>query len=214
ESAELLSEGVTGPLSSHQKEVTDILKKNSIDLQKMIEKLLSFNMPGDDQNKAAWMKLNLREIIETVIADHKPVIIAKKIDLRMQVSDIFILGDEEQFRVVIDNLLSNAVKFTPENGQVVFKARQEGENILIDISDTGPGIDPEEAEDIFEAFYQGNKQGKGLIQGSGLGLSIVREFVQAHQGSIAVINDEHKGGAHFQVKLPSHDKEKDLAWAV
>jgi len=212
EGAELLSEGVTGPLNDGQKEVTDILKKNSISLQKMIEKLLSFNMPGDATSSILQL-VSMLPVVETVLADHKPVIMAKKIDFDLHLDEAYVQGDEEQLRVIIDNLISNAVKYTPENGKVNLSMCVNGDKLLIDVSDTGPGICANEKHAIFEAFYRGEEVEKGMIKGSGLGLSIVSEFVQAHGGTIEVIDRPQGRGAHFRVSLPVAN-EKDIAWAV
>ena len=83
----------------------------------------------------------------------------------------------------VGNLLSNAIKFTPQGGKVQIKALVEGLDLLIMVSDNGPGIPPEELENIFLPFFRGH-QGKRFVEGMGLGLSIAREFVRAHGGDI------------------------------
>lgn len=215
EGAELLSEGVTGPLSEGQRDVTDILKKNSINLQKMIEKLLSFNMPGQAQLSSGMSAVLLQHVVETVLADHKPVIMAKHIDVKVKCEHIVLTGDEEQLRVIVDNLISNALKYTPKEGRITVQLRTNDNNeVLFEVTDSGPGIDPAEKDLIFEAFYRGSAGGKGLIKGSGLGLSIVKEFVQAHKGQIEVMDVPGEKGAHFRVSLPVRQPEKELAWAI
>ncbi|MDH5216329.1 MAG: ATP-binding protein [Gammaproteobacteria bacterium] len=213
ESAELLSEGVVGPLTNHQKEVTGILKKSSVNLQKMIEKLLNFNLPGQANLASGSSQVNMLNLVETVVADHKAVVITKQLELNIKCNNVVISGDEEQLRAVVDNLLSNAIKYTPEGGKINLNLGSVGERLVLDVTDTGPGIAKEEREKVFEAFYRGDSAGKGLIRGSGLGLSIVREFVETHKGTIEVIGDESKG-AHFRVILPMRDEEEELAWAV
>ncbi|MDH5299964.1 MAG: ATP-binding protein [Gammaproteobacteria bacterium] len=202
EGSELLAEGVTGPLSEHQQEVADILKKNSISLQQMIEKLLSFNMPseaGSDQLK----ELKLWGLIDTVVADHRPVLLAKHINLTLDYDKNLVMqGVEEKFRVIVDNLLSNAIKFTPENGTVSLQLRDEEGHVVLRVFDTGPGIDKDDALHVFDAFYRGKQQGAGVIRGSGLGLSIVKEFVEAHHGSIRLLQPGSAIGACFEVIFP------------
>lgn len=213
ESADLLSEGVIGPLTKHQQEVTGILKKSSVNLQKMIEKLLNFNLPGQANLASGSSEVNMSNLIETVIADHKAVVITKQLGLEIKCNDVVFHGDEEQLRAVIDNLLSNAIKYTPEGGNIELSLGTVGDKLILDVTDTGPGIAEKEREKVFEAFYRGDSAGKGLIRGSGLGLSIVREFVETHNGTIEVIGDETKG-AHFRVVLPMREDEEELAWAV
>ncbi len=214
EGAELLAEGLTGPLNEHQQDVTKILKKNSISLQTMIEKLLSFNTPGEASLSSGLSQLHMPHIVETVLADHKPVIMAKGIEMEVDCDDVDMHGDGEQVRVIIDNLLSNALKFTPENGRVELKLRGESDHVVIDVEDSGKGIAAEERDRVFEAFYQGSSSGQGMIRGSGLGLSIVQEFVEAHHGMVEVLEPTHLGGAHFRVQLPTEVVGGELAWAV
>ncbi|MDH5545960.1 MAG: ATP-binding protein [Gammaproteobacteria bacterium] len=213
ESAELLSEGVIGPLTNHQQEVTGILKKSSVNLQKMIEKLLNFNLPGQASLTSGSSEVHMAKLVETVVADHKAVVMTKQLKLETRCSEVSIHGDEEQLRAVLDNLLSNAIKYTPDGGAINLEMGSRGNNLILDVRDTGPGIKAEEREKVFEAFYRGDSAGKGLIRGSGLGLSIVREFVENHNGSIEVVGEEGHG-AHFRVVLPMKVEEEELAWAV
>jgi len=214
EGADLMSEGVTGPLTTHQREVADILKKNSISLQKMIEKLLSFNMPGEGHLSSSYSKIRVRKTMDNVLADHKATILAKNIHVIVDCENWRYLADEEQFRVIIDNLLSNAVKFTPENGEIHIRFVKVGDELVFEVVDSGPGIDEEDKDSVFEAFYQGKQPGQGVIQGSGLGLLIVKEFVDAHGGSVAVVNGENNYGLHVQARFPTENAEKELAWLV
>ncbi|MDH5377833.1 MAG: ATP-binding protein, partial [Gammaproteobacteria bacterium] len=197
EGAQLMSEGVAGPLTESQREVVDILRKNSVSLQKMIEKLLSFNMPGEANLSSGVAKLRMKDIVETVVADHKPVIIAKKLNVNLKVDEIAMVGDEEQLRVVVDNLLSNAVKHTPENGKIEVRLYRQAGKVVVDVKDSGMGIQADEKEAIFQAFYRGKSVKKGTIKGSGLGLSIVKEFVEAHNGTIELLSSDDTDGAHF-----------------
>ncbi len=212
ESADLLSDGVTGPLTHSQREVTEILKNNSINLQKMIEKILTFNMPNEINSSTSYRKLRLIKLIEHVLADHKAPLMAKNIKIKLHCEDWEYLADEEQLRVVIDNLLSNAVKFSPESGSIFVSLKSVGRQLVLEVRDEGPGVQTADKNNIFDAFYQGRPPEKGVIQGSGLGLSIVKEFVEAHHGHIELITDSE--GAHLRIELPMEKEEKELAWAV
>ncbi len=214
ESAELMSEEILGPLTNHQKEVTGILRKSSISLQTMIEKLLSFNASGKDSLSSGMASLFMRNLVDNIIADHKAILIAKKVNLNVLCDDIILHADEEQVRVIIDNLLSNAIKYAPYNGKINLKLTQSSGQVLIDITDNGPGIPEEEEEKVFKAFYRGSNSGKGLIKGSGLGLSIVKEFVEAHEGKLELITQKEDSGAHFRVTIPQKRSNEGLAWAV
>ena len=214
ESANLLSEGITGPLNPAQREVTDILKSNSISLQKMIEKILTFNMPDNQNTSSSYSKIRVRKVIGNVLADHKATLMMKNIRSTLRCEDWQYMADEEQFRVVVDNLLSNAIKYSPENGSITITLQNIENNLVLDVKDDGPGIVAKDKEKIFDSFYQGEPPEKGVIQGSGLGLSIVKEFVEAHNGTIELVTQDGQIGAHLRVTFPMENLEKELAWHV
>ena len=107
--------------------------------------------------------------------------------------------DEEKIRIVLDNLLSNAVKYSPERGLISIKLYKESGDAVFEVLDEGPGISPTDRDKIFEAFYRGTDMPVAAIKGSGLGLSIVKEYVQLHKGRIEVLDGP---GAHFRIRFP------------
>ena len=96
------------------------------------------------------------------------------------------------------------MKFTPDGGTITVRARREpdGGDVVIDVADTGPGIPADERGRIFEAFYQGATPQGGLVRGTGIGLSVVQEFVNAHGGTVQLVDGEFPG-AHFRVRVPA-----------
>jgi two-component system sensor histidine kinase BaeS len=108
--------------------------------------------------------------------------------------------DPDRLGQALGNLLSNAIKFTPPDGTVSVSAGIEGEEVWIRVSDTGPGIAPEEQDRTFTPFYRG-QLGRRFPQGMGLGLSIARELVVAHGGQLEM--ESTLGlGSHFILRLP------------
>jgi two-component system, NtrC family, sensor histidine kinase GlrK len=110
-------------------------------------------------------------------------------------------GDDAKLRAVIDNLMSNALKYSPDGGKIRIILQRHNGCAVLDVMDSGPGIALTERDRVFEAFYQGQQRQGGHIEGSGLGLSIAREYLMAHQGTIELIDDVSQG-AHFRVTLP------------
>jgi two-component system, OmpR family, sensor histidine kinase BaeS len=100
----------------------------------------------------------------------------------------------------IGNLADNAIKFTPTGGRVIFSAQQTAEKVQIRIQDNGPGILPDEQEKIFHPFYQGDR-GRRVKQGMGLGLSIARDLVTAHNGQLEVASQPGQG-SEFTIHIP------------
>ena len=124
----------------------------------------------------------------------------KHLELTVEVPDIVLQADAKLLRRVLINLLSNAVKFT-EKGFVRLSARQEGENVLIAVQDSGVGIAPKDQQTIFEKYHQVRSDSRGY----GLGLFISRQIVCAHGGDIQVSSEPGKGST-FTVRLPKEKK--------
>jgi two-component system sensor histidine kinase GlrK len=200
EGAELLSEEAVGKLTPEQREIAEILRHNSVELQKLIEDLLSF---GSSQFRKVTVDLepvDLRQVIERVAGDQRLAMRARTVSLDASTEDILLSADPEKLRVVLDNLLSNAVKFSPEGGRVRLGARVENGTLQLDVVDEGPGVPKAERVRIFDPFYQGRASGAGTVRGTGIGLSVVKEYVFAHGGSVEVLDSPR--GAHFRVRLP------------
>lgn len=108
--------------------------------------------------------------------------------------------DPDRMTQVLSNLISNAIRYTPANGKISISLSRTDEELLIRVSDSGPGIHPEEAQQVFEPFKRG-KAAQRLPEGMGLGLSIARDLVQAHGGKL-VLEENHQPGTQLTIHLP------------
>jgi two-component system, NtrC family, sensor histidine kinase GlrK len=144
--------------------------------------------------------VEIRRIIERVTADQALAARARGLVFDTAIEDVMLAADPEKLRVVLDNLVSNAIKFSPQGGRVRIVARLDGDALELDVIDEGQGIPPADRARIFDPFYQGANPGAGPVRGTGIGLSVVKEYVFAHGGGVEVI--ESRGGAHFRVRLP------------
>jgi two-component system sensor histidine kinase GlrK len=201
EGTELLMEGAVGPLDANQREVTGILRENGIKLQRLIENLLSFSAW---QAKSVGLEISqfaLKPLIRSVVDAQQLTIVAHRIKVDQKIQDVEVTADRSKLRLILDNLLSNAVKFTPQGGTIFIHALTFRSQLVIDVADTGPGIPKDERAQVFEAFYTGKAQQGGHVKGTGIGLSVVMEFVQAHGGTIELVDGVHPG-AHFRIRLP------------
>jgi two-component system sensor histidine kinase ChvG len=115
-------------------------------------------------------------------------------------------GEPARLAQVVRNLIDNAVSFSPAGGTVTISvARGRDRNVILTVDDHGPGVPPENQEDIFRRFYSERPEGEDFGRHSGLGLAIARTIAEAHDGSIAVENrivDGKVDGARFTVTLP------------
>jgi two-component system sensor histidine kinase GlrK len=201
EGTELLLDGAVGELQSGQREVAGILRENGMKLQRLIENLLSFSAWQAKSVGLEISEFKLRPLIKSVLENQQLTLVAQRVRLDVHVEDLTPLADRGKVRLILDNLLSNAIKFTPRGGTISIHARAEREQLVLDVMDSGPGIPAAERNRIFEAFYQGKTPQGGHVKGTGIGLSVVTEFVNAHGGSIEIL-EVKEGGAHFRVRLP------------
>jgi two-component system sensor histidine kinase GlrK len=202
EGTELLLDGTVGELAQPQREVTDILRLNGLKLQQLIENLLSFSAWQSKNEVLTLSDFPLRALVIAAAKAQRLALKAAKIQLKLDVEDIVITADRDKMRTVLDNLLSNSVKFTPTDGIVTIRAKSTPASFMLEFADTGPGIPHDETPRIFEAFFQGTQEQGGHIAGTGIGLSVVLECIQAHDGSVELVNTDEFSGAHFQIHIP------------
>ena len=202
EGAELLHDGSVGKLTKEQSEVTDIMRENSLQLQRLIENLLSYSAWQAHAGELSVTKFSIPALVKSVVDSHRLALATAALDLEEQIEDFRIEADEAKLRLVLDNLLSNAIKYSPKGGKLTLRAaRIDDEYCVLEVADSGPGIRPEERSRVFEAFYQGETSPRGYLPGTGIGLSIVEEFVAAHGGQVEIV-ENGSPGAHFRVRLP------------
>jgi len=199
EGSDLLYSGLAGNLNAEQREIARILQENSIELRKLIEGLLNYSAVHAQASYLDAKIVPLKDVVRRVVNDRKLAIVAKGIRIELNCENVAAYCDEEKIRVVLDNLLSNAVKFSPERGLISIKLYKEHGDAVFEVADEGPGIPEPEREKVFEAFYRGTDTPIAAIKGSGLGLSIVKEYVTLHRGRIEVLEGP---GAHFRIRFP------------
>src|SRR5918996_2331357 len=129
---------------------------------------------------------------------------AKNIELSFRLDDpgLRVWGDNQRLQQVFTNLLTNAIKFTPRGGRISVRGRRTDDLVEIQVEDSGAGIDPRELEAVFEPFSQGQPARDTALGGLGLGLSIAREIVLLHAGTIEAASAGPGRGSTFTVRLP------------
>jgi len=202
EGTELLLDGSVGALTQGQGEVTGILRENSLNLQRLIENLLSYSAWQAKSRDLVLAEVEFGPLARSVLESHQLSITAKRLQLQFEVPELRVRADRAKLRLILENLLSNAIKFTPQGGTVAVRAQTcEGGWWQLDVADTGPGIPVADRPRIFEPFYQADTPQSGYIRGTGIGLSVVQEFVAAHGGHVEFV-DGGRPGAHLRVVLP------------
>ncbi|HMM53428.1 MAG TPA: HAMP domain-containing sensor histidine kinase [Candidatus Desulfobacillus sp.] len=207
EGAQLLGEGVPGPLNEQQKTILSILEQNSRRLQQLIEELVAYQQAGFAAGSIAPQPFALDEVCAEVLHGHLLLAASRAVRFERRLEKVVVEGDAEKLRAVVDNLVSNAIKFSPADSIVRIGLRAEEGQAVLDIADQGAGVDAAERERIFEPFFRGTRKRQGEVEGSGLGLAIAREYVLAHRGKIEALETDK--GAHFRVILPLVWEKRD-----
>ena len=200
EGVSLLREEVPGPLAEGQREVVNILQHNVVSLQAQIESLLTLNAAAFEARRLQIAPIRLRKLLTTVAQRRELHSQSRQLKVIVESSQETAMLDAEKMSVVLDNLLSNAIDFSPENGEIRLSVSHADGLLRFECVDQGPGIAEEDRQRIFEPFVQGQRVAPAPRQGSGVGLSIVRELVRAMGGTVYLVPQET--GAHFRVEIP------------
>jgi signal transduction histidine kinase len=196
--------GFTGELTAKQRRMLERCVLRVIDLRGLISDILDLARMRPEQIQADFEWIDPSEPGTQAIEDVRLAASQRGIELQVDAPAEFrqIVAARRRLRQLFTNLLSNAIKFSPEGGTVILRARDEAENLVVEVLDQGPGIPAEELPLIFEDFFRGRNAGE--VSGSGLGLSIAKKIVEAHHGAIWAESPyaEAKSGAKFTATIP------------
>jgi signal transduction histidine kinase len=168
--------------------INEILDLSKVEAGRMELEMTNFDLPSALENARTFVRER---------ATRHGITLDLSVDKRL--GDV--VGDERKIKQILLNLLSNAVKFTPEGGRIGIKARQVDGSVEISVSDTGIGIAPEDQPKIFEEFRQVGSDYAHKVEGTGLGLTLAKKFVELHGGRIWVESEVGKGST-FSFTLP------------
>ena len=179
-----------GGLTEKQEKALGIISRGAERLRGSVEKILEISRLESGRIELYKEKLQPSSLIQAVAARMKPVAELKKISLTQEIPELPpVEADERRVATVLTNLIENAIKFTPKGGEVTVKAEQRGNQILVQVRDTGVGIPKEDFQKLFTKFFQVDH----TKPGTGLGLSICKRLVDAHGGEIWCESELGKG---------------------
>ena len=176
---------------------------NSRRLLSLVDQLLLFRKTETETGKLKVAQIDIVELCKEVFSCFVHHAKTKKIDYSFSISEekVFVYVDREKIEMALFNLISNALKFTErENGAVSVNLRFTEQQVIISVVDNGEGVLDADKEKIFELFYQSNKNIKNKRKGFGIGLYLVKQFINQHHGEISCFDNE-KGGTTFEMKL-------------
>jgi PAS domain S-box-containing protein len=186
ESLNLVFEGILGGISERQKDVLGQANNYVSHLQRLIEELLDFSRIETGRMKLRYTMVNIKDLINNSADYYKKLSFEKDIDLvyHLPKKDINVFLDGEKILQVLNNLLDNALKFTERGGKVTISLKVLTDKIIVEVADNGIGISKNEFNKLFNKFSQVSNSHKVKNKGIGLGLSIAKEIVERHGGSI------------------------------
>jgi PAS domain S-box-containing protein len=212
--SDLLDLGVKGGLNDDQRAMLSRVRETSRHLLGLINEVLDLAKIGAGRMDLVITELDIGDIMERAVQQILPLAESKNLHLsvegpRRAGAPIMVFADETRLTQILVNLLSNAVKFTTEGRITAGYDRTDGE-VLIRVTDSGPGIPPDQAERIFEEFYQVEGGLSRTSGGTGLGLAIARRFARLMGGDVYVDTDLGRGST-FTVSLPAAEAEPAAA---
>ncbi|MDL1973004.1 MAG: ATP-binding protein, partial [Deltaproteobacteria bacterium] len=183
------------------KEFSSIILKHTDFLIKLTHDLIELSTIESEGFRLKKEHISLKELIEETIETFKDKVKRKDIKIELKIKDTqTIWANKERARQVFNNLIDNALKYT-ESGKIEISAEEQGRFMIIKVSDTGIGIPKKDLTRIFERFYRVNKERSRASGSIGLGLSIVKHIVEAHDGEVWAESELGKGSTFF-VKWP------------
>ena len=201
--SEVLGERMFGELNEKQAEYTEDILSSGRHLLSLINEILDLSKVEAGRMELELAKFDLPSALDNARTFVRERATRHGITLELSVDERLgdFVGDERKIKQILLNLLSNAVKFTPEGGRIDLKARQADGEVEISVSDTGIGISPEDQAKIFEEFRQVGSDYAHKVEGTGLGLTLAKKFVELHGGKIWVTSEVGKGST-FTFTLP------------
>jgi PAS domain S-box-containing protein len=199
--AQLLANGELGELQPRQYEPVAVIARRTMMLSKIVEDLTA--ILETETHKSHYEMVDLAGLANRLLVDFGVAVEKARLVLEVDVQPDLppVYGDPTHLNQVLDNLLGNALKFTPAGGSIRVSLTQDRQDLVLRVSDTGVGIPEDQAERVFERFYQVDGSMSRRFGGAGLGLALVKEVVEIHGGSVTLESVVGQGST-FTVTLP------------
>ncbi len=180
--------------SSGRKEYLQIILSETERLKRIINNILDFSRQEKGRLEYRTENVNVTDLINSALGDLNYWLVEKNFTVQTQLEEnIIIAADRDALKQVVINLLDNAIKYSGENREIHVRMKSDKKRISIDFVDKGIGIPPDQFETIFEKFYRVNNSIKEGAGGTGLGLTVVKEIMEAHHGEILVESKLNEG---------------------
>ncbi len=204
--SDMLAKGYTGKLTSKQKEYIDNILRSSSHMLDLVNDLLDIAKIESGKTEVEFEKVKIEPLVAECLDMMSDTAAKKSVAmdpcLHEQVADLHAFLDAIKIKQILLNLLSNAVKFSPEGGTITLRVETTCSQLVIEVEDQGPGVADQDAEKVFEKFYQVRQQNNNKTPGTGLGLAISRHFAEIHGGTLFLKTPSQPIGAVFRLEIP------------
>ncbi len=205
---QMLLQGMRGPLTTEVKQELEKMTARVHDLVRMVSDFLDIAQMESAQFKIEHGEVDLRDVCTSVYDEYLPLAAARGLELAMEVGQpAAVLGDGRRLTQVVGNLVSNALKFTSSGGRVVLRLQRDPAGIELAVEDTGRGIPVDAQKRLFTKYARVTGSAAAKVEGTGLGLVIVKEIVEAHGGTVG-LRSELGSGTTFWLRLPKAVAER------
>jgi two-component system sensor histidine kinase ChiS len=200
--AEILREGMLGELNAKQRDSVTGIVSGGQQLLDMIDEILNYVRTASDKVELVRTEFSITELVDQVRLLNAALAAKKRLTIeRMNGDDLpQVFADREKVKHILGNLIGNAIKFTPDGGRIWISISRRGKNgdqLIIEVGDTGRGIARDHYELVFREFAQVDSSPSRPHHGTGLGLAIARKLVELHAGEIWVESELGKGSRFF-----------------
>ncbi|MGA0805059.1 MAG: ATP-binding protein [Pseudohongiellaceae bacterium] len=201
-----LSETVAGDPDVDRETLQRFMQRihaQSIRLSQLVGDLMTISRLEADNSRDAFTRINFVDLTARAVSSASGAAELKQQQLgsHLPPERLEVYGDRQNLSQLVDNLIDNAIKYTPEQGRIEVRLARRGDELLLEVEDSGIGISPQYQERVFERFYRIDKARSQSLGGTGLGLSIVRNIAERHGGSVAVKSQLGRGSV-FSFRMP------------
>jgi signal transduction histidine kinase len=193
---ELLITESLGAITEEQRHALQVSQQSTNKLETLVEDLIMVSLASRGELSVKQENVDIRRLANLVVKSFENQAQSREVSLHAMINEDVppVQADSQKIAWVLNQLVDNGVKFTPSNGRVVVSVKREGENlVIVSVTDTGIGIPASRLEDIFEPFHQLDSSATRRYSGTGLGLSLVRQIIEAHGSMLEVQSIEGRG---------------------
>jgi signal transduction histidine kinase/HD-GYP domain-containing protein (c-di-GMP phosphodiesterase class II) len=203
------------PEFAERREFLGVIRHENDRLLRMVNRILDFSQVEFGNRSLNRRAIQLQGLLDDTLRALAPQSTARnqrfEVDFPVGVPSVEV--DDDLVKQVFVNLVGNAIKYGPEGGRIMIEGRERATTVEVSVRDEGPGIPEAEVPNVFRQFYRVRQDGDGIPEGSGLGLTIVRNIIEMHGGRIEVDGGEGSG-ATFTFQLPKHQSSNDGCMTV